>query len=338
MIKSVINSAINSVRCSLRLPWFSTAWLWRAWLWTAWVLLAAAVVEWGRHDGWLGASTVVTGSLPSFVWMLAAGTLAAIWVPERYRPRLWLALLVVSVLLEWLSETLSPAATFDVFDVLALLAAMPLLLLAHAFNALPKAHFHTPVARLSLFPLFALQLACTQCVDCYCGDEGDCDTLVYLSSSEIRADISPEYGNTATLQLTGKLYVLDGWLAVVDRWRGIHIFDVSDPQNPTRQVYLPVPGVTDISIKDDVMYVNAFTDLVAIDLASLQQGLYEPGSETRYFNVFTYVAPDEFTDDADLDIGEYVWGVSTLPDEGVVIGYQTDKGRLRLYGQWQEQP
>jgi hypothetical protein len=310
-------------------------------------LMLVLLVEAGRHGHWLGSDNGFAASAPSFVWLLFMGVLWCCFFPRNVQQRWpsgWIALLLVGLTAEVLQAYGWPAsATFDPLDLLALLLAYMTLLAARSLGWMASAPPFPFDTRLAVLPVSLLalgsQLACTLDDNpCNSDDSSQCSTAIVLTREEWRVAIEPEYGNNATLQISGKIYQLEHWLAVIDSYRGIHIFDVSDNQNPMRQVYLPIAGVTDVSIKDDVLYANAFTDLVAIDLEALESGTFTSAGVIRNLDVFRFITPDSFWQNA--------W--FSAADERIAKGYDTDKiligyidpdGHTWLYGeQVEEQP
>lgn len=69
----------------------------------------------------------------------------------------------------------------------------------------------------------------------------------------------------------GKLMVLGNWKFVTDVNRGIHIYDDTNPVSPVKVAFLHVPGVLDIALKNKVLYANAFSALIAIDIENPRQ-------------------------------------------------------------------
>jgi len=63
---------------------------------------------------------------------------------------------------------------------------------------------------------------------------------------------------------TGKIYVKDGYLFISQPNKGFHIFDNSNPSAPLNLAFLKVLGSSDLSIKNDVLYINNATDLIAV--------------------------------------------------------------------------
>lgn len=103
---------------------------------------------------------------------------------------------------------------------------------------------------------------------------------VYIQPKEAR-QISFE--DPKELGSPGKIYYKGGILFVVEWFRGIHLFDDTDPRNPKALKFLRIPGVTDLAISGSKMYANNLTDLVTIDItdprnptvAKVNQGVFE---------------------------------------------------------------
>jgi hypothetical protein len=292
--------------------------------------LLALGFEWLHHHVWPGIPVPglplwLAGCLPSLFLALALSSAWRVLLPQSQS--LWIpaTLLVLGEILQAFSWP--AAATFDPLDVLAILLATLLV------SRLPLQRLACSHQRWSLLLLPALlgsQLACytepTPCVD----DDKNCSTPIFLTYNDIRAEIVPEYGNTAALQIPGKLYQMDNWLGVVDQYRGLHIFDVTDKQNPLRVVYLPIPGITDLSVKNDYLYINAYVDLVTISLADLRNGTFDVDSVHRLLNSLAYTTPEYFYDNAYFTTTDK----HKIDSTGYfLIGYVDPWGDTWLYGQ-----
>jgi hypothetical protein len=62
----------------------------------------------------------------------------------------------------------------------------------------------------------------------------------------------------------GKIYTKDNLLFVNERNEGVHIFNNVNPANPVALGFISILGNIDISIKDDIIYADNATDLVAL--------------------------------------------------------------------------
>lgn len=117
--------------------------------------------------------------------------------------------------------------------------------------------------------------------------------LFLLFSIILLSGSSPYYGSTyvpmlmdrteleASVQLVpssmpltnpGRIYVYRNWLLLVEKYKGIHLIDNTDPAVPLRKAFLRVPGCQSMAVGNGILYVDNAVDLVGvhIDLASLQ--------------------------------------------------------------------
>jgi hypothetical protein len=85
------------------------------------------------------------------------------------------------------------------------------------------------------------------------------------------------------LKEPGKIYVYDKYLLIAEVKKGIHVIDNSNPASPKNISFVAVPGVLDMAVKDDVLYVDNYTDLVALSLAD-PLNIKEIGRNTMRFN------------------------------------------------------
>ena len=67
----------------------------------------------------------------------------------------------------------------------------------------------------------------------------------------------------------GKIYYKDPYLYINERFKGIHVYDNSDPTNPTPIAFIQIYGSEDIAITGDILYADNYTDLVAIDISDI---------------------------------------------------------------------
>ena len=54
---------------------------------------------------------------------------------------------------------------------------------------------------------------------------------------------------------------------MVENGEGLHIFDNSDVNNPVAVTYMEAPGGQGIAVRNNILYMNQYTDLVAFDLS-----------------------------------------------------------------------
>ncbi|RED97976.1 hypothetical protein [Marinoscillum furvescens] len=68
------------------------------------------------------------------------------------------------------------------------------------------------------------------------------------------------------IELAGKIYAYQNLLFVNEVGKGVHIFDNTDPKNPTNLRFLSIPGNNDVAIKKGVMYADSYNDLLALEV------------------------------------------------------------------------
>jgi len=69
------------------------------------------------------------------------------------------------------------------------------------------------------------------------------------------------------IRQSGKIYVKDGYLYVVEPNAGIHVINNFDQKNPKAERFINIPGNIDMAIKGHIIYADNGLDLVAIDIS-----------------------------------------------------------------------
>lgn len=86
------------------------------------------------------------------------------------------------------------------------------------------------------------------------------------------------------IEKPGKVYVIGNLLLQNDINKGVHLIDISNRNQPRKISFLRVPFSTEISVKNQYLYVNNFNDLLVFDLNNPQN----PTLVKRLNNVFPY--------------------------------------------------
>ena len=97
--------------------------------------------------------------------------------------------------------------------------------------------------------------------------EGDVIGYKPVYASEVDLTIGMEAARTP--ETTGKIFLQGDVLLLNEVNEGIHFIDNSDPTNPRNFAFLSIKGSSDMSVKDQLIYVNQYTDIVAIDFSDL---------------------------------------------------------------------
>lgn len=179
----------------------------------------------------------------------------------------------------------------------------------------------TSIPAVALF-VGSLALTLGSCNDA-CKNEMiyDANVPVYLSYEDLRKPITLE--SSKTLEKPGKFWRKDGYLFVSDINKGIHIYNVSNANAPTELVFVNVPGVVDVAVKDHYLLADSYTDLLILDISNPAN----PTEVKRLNSVFPYnpfkVAANEGYPVAALDETKGVivdWKIEKVKDEYACSG------------------
>ena len=135
---------------------------------------------------------------------------------------------------------------------------------------------------------------------------------VYLSYEELRQPVT--FSATESLRHPGKFWRKDGYLFVGELNRGIHIYNILDVNHPYEVVFVNVPGVVDIAVKDQYLLADSYTDLLVLNVSNPAM----PNEVKRLPDVFPYNA-------FKVAAHEGYPVVNTDPAKGVVTGWKLDQ-------------
>ena len=90
-----------------------------------------------------------------------------------------------------------------------------------------------------------------------------------MKRSDLEQSVSFQSG-ARTIENPGKIYCKAPYIFVNERYKGVHIINNTDPQNPVKEGFIVVPGCIDMAVKGAILYVDNAVDLVAFDLSSKQ--------------------------------------------------------------------
>ena len=111
------------------------------------------------------------------------------------------------------------------------------------------------------------------------------NTPVYMSYTKLR--LAVKMSTAREMKSPGKIYFKDNFIFINEKMKGVHVYDVSNPNNPQNKGFIDIPGNIDIAIKDNILYADSYVDLVAIDVSSFS-AIKEVG---RVEKVFPYTLP-----------------------------------------------
>lgn len=85
-----------------------------------------------------------------------------------------------------------------------------------------------------------------------------------------KADVLAAINGNASeaVQQAGKIYIKGRYIYLNEVDKGIHIIDNSNLSKPFQVAFLNIPGNRDIGVKDNILYADMYTDLLAIDISN----------------------------------------------------------------------
>ncbi|WP_367392774.1 LVIVD repeat-containing protein [Lewinella sp. LCG006] len=95
-------------------------------------------------------------------------------------------------------------------------------------------------------------------------------TPIYMTKDAIRQD-EPVVEAARSLEHPGQFYYYNQYILIAEKGEGIHIIDNRDPHTPRTIAFLNIPGADNMAVKNNILYVNNFIDLLAIDISNIEQ-------------------------------------------------------------------
>lgn len=132
----------------------------------------------------------------------------------------------------------------------------------------------------------------------------------YMSYEEMRQPVKSTAGYA--IQTAGKIYIQGKYLFVNEKYKGIHVFDNSNPASPVNLAFLNIPGNVDLAVKGNYLYADNYVDLIVLDISNLNA----PVEVARIKDIFPYTIPD-FTE---------AYAISAIDQtKGVIVGWKIEE-------------
>ena len=65
----------------------------------------------------------------------------------------------------------------------------------------------------------------------------------------------------------GSILEIDDYIYINERFKGIHVFNNTDPGNPLKEYFWAIPGNSEFNISDDFLYADNSRHLITIDIS-----------------------------------------------------------------------
>jgi hypothetical protein len=95
-------------------------------------------------------------------------------------------------------------------------------------------------------------------------------TPIFMTKEAIREG-TPVVEAARSLEHPGQFYYYSQYILIAEKGEGIHIIDNRDPHTPNPVAFLSIPGADNMAVKNNILYVNNFIDLLAIDITNIEQ-------------------------------------------------------------------
>ncbi len=157
----------------------------------------------------------------------------------------------------------------------------------------------------------------------------DKSVKIYTANVPVYADAATWRATTFTLgtptalRNPGKIYLYNDLLIVNEHMQGVHIYDNSNPSAPQDLGFLPVLANVDIAVRNNIMYLDSYSDLLSFDISDPRQ----PHYLNRLTDVFSF---DNYLDIPGLNGNLPVTNVD--PTLGIVTGWKQEKTTEEIYG------
>lgn len=132
----------------------------------------------------------------------------------------------------------------------------------------------------------------------------------YMSYDEMRQGI--QLKSAMEVSSPGKIYIREPYLFVNEKYKGIHIFDNSNPASPVNLGFIEIPGNVDLAVKGMFLYADSYVDMVVISIRDIMN----PYEVARLENIFPYTIPE-------VDYTYPVYGIDQ--EKGVITGWEVKK-------------
>jgi hypothetical protein len=125
---------------------------------------------------------------------------------------------------------------------------------------------------------------------------------------------SVKWLSSTDLNNPGKYLLNANYLYIVEKYKGVHVFDNTNPLSPQNMGLINVPGIQTISIKGNNLYADNATDIVALDISNP----VSPRLLSRISNVLPVPGPP---DGLPLDgpVAQSTWPVNSIPVDWVKL-------------------
>jgi hypothetical protein len=144
--------------------------------------------------------------------------------------------------------------------------------------------------------LAALTCSLTSCLEETCNERRTVTGFepITTTAGEWRSNSAFTCGAGQPVCTASSFYVYGQYLFMVEENKGLHIYDNTDSNNPQAITFMEAPGGQGIAVRNGILYMNQYTDLVAFslnnpevpELVGRTEDVFEP------YSIFAQVLPN----------------------------------------------
>lgn len=166
-----------------------------------------------------------------------------------------------------------------------------------------------------LFLSFSTIFLLNSCYTCTEEQEYDIYSPKYISRDSLNKSITglpPQ-----ELVEISNFYPNGEWMYLIEKGKGVHIMDNSNPQLPEIKAFITIPDIRDLAVKNNTLLVNQNTDLVAIEVSVPNDPIVADRMENVFEEILPPLPPNSQYERPD-------------PEKGIVIGW--DRSTTKKFG------
>jgi hypothetical protein len=111
-------------------------------------------------------------------------------------------------------------------------------------------------------------------------------TTEYVVKKEVKE--AAKLQSPRTMTNPGSFALYGSTMFMNERNAGIHVIDYSNPASPVNKGFIPIPGNTGVSVKNDVLYADCYCDLVVFQLSQGNQVEYKNAVRNVFLSRMQY--------------------------------------------------
>ncbi len=94
---------------------------------------------------------------------------------------------------------------------------------------------------------------------------------ILMSREDMEAAV--QLRESRDIEKPGKIWVYNQFIFVIEKYKGVHVLDNSNPSNPQNVGFIQIDGCTDVAVKNGLIYANNAVDLIGIKPSSDYQSI-----------------------------------------------------------------